>query len=64
MTEGPDLIAEEIAKVGEAARKLLSSKLSRRAVLVLLKDQTGISHVTIGKVLDAAANLGAAYTKR
>jgi len=59
---GPELLASEIKKISDAAKELLSSKLSRRCILVLLNDATGISKRDIGEVLDAAADLEKTYT--
>lgn len=59
----PDFLAEQIIAVAESAQKLLRSRLSTRAIHVLIRDKCGESLETIGKVLNAAADLGS-YVKR
>lgn len=53
-------LAAALEKVSEAAKKILNGPLTKRAVLVLIKDlcpQTGYSLSSIETVLEAAANL-------
>jgi predicted metal-dependent hydrolase len=58
---GPELIAKSIEEVADAAKKLLNSRLHRRAILLLIKDNCGAqAHIGMGdieKVLEAAAGL-------
>jgi hypothetical protein len=57
-TDPPEILASAIKDVAEAARKLLSSKLTKRAIVILLKDSIGyISMKDIELVLDHAACL-------
>lgn len=61
----PEVIAQEIGALSEAMRKLKSGRLSRRAIVVLIKDRTpGIGIPAINEVLDAAENLALYYLKR
>lgn len=56
----PEVLAKAIVDVANGARKLLGSRLSRRAVLVLIKDSipgNGVGINGIGAVLDAASKL-------
>lgn len=55
-----------IVEVATGARKLLNSKLSKRAVLILIKDSmkgTGLPIRDIEMVLDCAARLDKRYLK-
>jgi hypothetical protein len=58
-----EVLASEIEKVAKAAQQLLSSRLSRKALLVLLQHSTGLTQHDVGLVLDHAANLHS-YLKR
>jgi hypothetical protein len=60
---GPEILAKAIVEVSEAAKKLLASRLTRRALLILLKDASGESMDVCGRVLDAAADLRRTYVK-
>lgn len=59
----PDLLAQAIVDVAEAAKRLNGSRLSARAVHLLIRDKCNVPLVTISKVLNAAADLGS-YVKR
>jgi len=59
----PEILASAIVEVAESAKKLLSSKLTKRAVLLLIKDKCGVNMTEIDAVLSAAADLGS-YVKR
>ncbi|MES2359963.1 MAG: hypothetical protein V4529_16610 [Gemmatimonadota bacterium] len=59
----PEILATSIREVAEAARKLLATRLTKRAILVLLKDSCGLPMHEIEKVLDHAASLDR-YVKR
>jgi hypothetical protein len=61
--EPPEVMARAIVEIAEGARKLLSSRLNKRAVLVLLKDATRESMETIERVLNAASSLDRTYLK-
>lgn len=60
---GPEILAKAIVEVADAAKKLLSSRLTKKAILVLLKDKTGLPQHAIESVLDGAARLDE-YVKR
>lgn len=55
--ESTEIIAESIERVAAASEKLLASGLSRRALLVLLKDRTGLNFMDINAVLNALPEL-------
>jgi len=59
----PEILARAIVNLSEAAAKLLRSGLNRRAMLVLLKDSSGVSHHDINLVLDALVDLRKNYCK-
>jgi hypothetical protein len=61
----PELLASHIEEVADAAHALLNSRLSKRAILILIRDQTvpAVSLGDIDRVLSAAANLKKAYVK-
>lgn len=55
--EHAEVLASAIVEVADAAKRLLNSKLTEEAVIVLLKHRTGISQREIKEVLYAAADL-------
>lgn len=55
-------LATNIRKLSEGVEKLLASGLNRKAVVVLLKDHTGVSQKTINTVLDGLQELAKKYT--
>lgn len=60
------IMEEAIVQVANAARKLLSSKLTKRAVFVLIKDSMsggGLPLKDIELVLDCASKLDKRYLK-
>lgn len=64
--ESVELLAKSIVQVAEGFQKVLSSPLSRRALLVLLQDGIGNAKITkrqIQLVLDALTRLKAWYIK-
>lgn len=61
--EPMEIIAKSIIDIAAAFKKLENSRLQSRAILLLLKDATGISMGEIDKVLKAAANLEKTYIK-
>jgi hypothetical protein len=66
-TEQPvEIIVSAIAQVAEGARKLLGSRLSKRALLVLIQDAApgSISLSVIETVLDTAALLDKKFIKK
>jgi hypothetical protein len=60
---GPEVLASAIVEVSKAAKKLLASRLSEEAILVLLKHQTRIPMEQIRRVLHAAVDLERTYLK-
>lgn len=61
-----EVLAKSIVEVSEAARKLLNSRLSKRAVIVLIKDSMmgpGLPLKEIELVLDCASKLDKRYLK-
>lgn len=61
---GPEIIAQSIVDIATGMKAITASRLSRRALIVLLKDVSGVSHSNIIKVLDALEDLKTVYTKR
>jgi hypothetical protein len=61
----PDLLASAIVDVAAGAKKLLGSRLSRRAILILIQDKAVGKHslADIEAILNAAADLGS-YVRR
>jgi hypothetical protein len=59
-----ELIAQSIIEVAEAFQKINNSRLKRRAILVLLKDITGLGMREIELILDTAPELKDYYTKQ
>lgn len=60
--EEAEAIRRNILAVGDAAKKLMNSGLSRRAISVLINDATGLAKKDILAVLDAAKDLPKLYT--
>ncbi len=61
-----EIMEQAIIDVAQSARKLLNSNLSKRAVIVLIRDSmagTGMPLKDIETVLDCAANLDKRYLK-
>lgn len=56
-------IVTAIQDVADAVKKIQTSKVKDRVILLLIKDQTGLSLTDIQQVLSAAANLKAKYLK-
>lgn len=61
--EPDELIAASIIKISEGMQAINKGPLNRRAILVLLKDATGLTFAEITKVLDAQADLRRLYLK-
>jgi hypothetical protein len=57
-------MAEAIRKISDAAGKMLRAGLNRRALVVLLKDYSGVPMAEIAKVLDWLDGLAATYTTK
>lgn len=60
----PELLASSIVKIGDATKKALSSGLSRRALIVLLKDSSGVPQNQIERVLIALESLQETYVPK
>jgi hypothetical protein len=58
-----EVLAQAIVDIGNAAKRLASSRLNRRAVVVLLNDMTGIAKGTIEVVLNSLEQLEMRYLK-
>jgi hypothetical protein len=63
----PKLLADAIVSVASGAKRLLSSGLTKEALVVLIQHKCGganvVSRGDIARVLDAAADLGS-FVKR
>lgn len=57
-----DVLANEIIRMAGAVNKLLLSGLNEKAIVVLLRDATGLSKRNITLVLNALAQLREDYT--
>jgi len=53
-----NILASSIKKVAEAAEKMRSSRLTEKALLILLSHHSGPGQREVKQVLDAAADLG------
>jgi len=58
-----EIIAQSIKQIAENMRAIERSALNRRAILVLLKDATGVSMADIEKILDSLGALDRKYCK-
>jgi len=56
-------IVTAIQDVSDAVKKLQSSKIKERVILLLIRDQTNLPLTEIQQVLNAAANLKSKYLK-
>jgi hypothetical protein len=56
-------IVTAIEDVAEAVKKLQSSKVKERVILLLIRDQTQLPLTDIQQVLNAAASLKSRYLK-
>ena len=54
-------LAESVRKIDKATKEFLTSGLSRKALVVLLNDSTGVAKRDINAVLDGLESLGATY---
>ncbi|HLL29028.1 MAG TPA: hypothetical protein VKT73_15430 [Xanthobacteraceae bacterium] len=55
--ESDQILAESITKISEGVTRLLNGGLKKRAIVVLLKDSTGVSMAQIEKVIAGLENL-------
>jgi len=58
-----EIIASSIKQIAQHMRAIEKSSLNRRAILVLLKDCTGINMNEIEKVLDSLSALDKRYCR-
>lgn len=60
-----EIIAESIVQVAKGFQAMRNSKLSRRAIILLIKDSCpgNVPIADISNILDAAANLDKKYIK-
>lgn len=56
-------LSVHIIAIDEAVKRLLNGPVKRRAIVLLIKDQCGISMMEIDKVLLALGELRKAYLK-
>lgn len=61
--QSTEILAEAIVRIGDSVAKLNASGLNRRAVVVLLRDATGLGKKDIETVLDALPRLRGWYCK-
>jgi hypothetical protein len=64
--ESAELLASSVVKVAEGFEKLLNTPLRQRAIIVLLHDGIGVTHISkkqIQLVLEALPRLKAWYIK-
>lgn len=61
-----EIIAESIVEVAKGFRAMRNSRLTRRAIMILIKDScTGnVTLSDISKIMDAAADLDKNFIKR
>lgn len=58
-----EILAQAIADVAEAAKKLTNGPLEARAIHLLIKDKCNVGIPDIRRVLEAAADLGSFLKK-
>ena len=61
--EPVEIIAKAIIDIDAGIKKVLSSSLKKRAIMLLIKDASGVSYSNIEKVLNALDNLRSTYVK-
>lgn len=60
---GVEILAQSIVDISEGMKRINASRLSRRALVVLIKDATGVPIKTIETVLNGLSGLQATYVK-
>jgi hypothetical protein len=58
-----EIIAQSIVKISECAKSLQNSGLSERAILLLLRDASGVGMSDIKSVLDSMSQLERLYLR-
>jgi hypothetical protein len=61
--ETKEVLADAILKISVGVTSLIDSGLNRKAIVVLLRDATGLGKRDIEMVLDALKNLSRDYTR-
>lgn len=61
--DAPKIIADQIAAISEGITKLREGRLNKKAILLLISHASGIGQRDVERVLDALADLEAAYLK-
>lgn len=59
---GVEVLAQSIVRLSENVEKLLASGLTMRAICVMVKAETGITHETTSTVLETLPKLKRIYT--
>jgi hypothetical protein len=59
-----NIIAEEIVKISNAFTAIDKGKLSRRAIVLLIQDLTGLPQTSINRVLNAVPELKNVFVKK
>ncbi len=59
-----DLMAEEIISLSAAIKKFDESRLTERAIIILLQDMTGYNQKTIKDILWAIRNIEGHFIKK
>lgn len=62
--ETTEILAEAIVRIGESMEKLNRNGLNRKAIVVLLKEETGLGKGVIETVLDAMPRLAGWYCRK
>lgn len=58
-----EVLAKSIVDISKSMKQLLASRLNRSAILVLVKADTGIPMMDIGRVIDSLVQLESTYCK-
>lgn len=58
-----DALAQAVKDVSDGVKKMMSGRLNRKALLVLISHASSVSQNTVGHVLDAMADLERKYLK-
>lgn len=58
-----EVIAQAIIDLSDGVRKLLSGRLTKRAIIILLNKSSDVSFTSIERVLDALESLKKDYTR-
>lgn len=61
--ESTEILAEAIVNIGNATKKMMSSGMNKKAIIVLIHDKTKLPKSTITTVLDSLPQLERWYCK-